>query len=272
VTRAVSRLDYPRVRRVYLDLLAKSPSVNLEVRRKSRTITLPGGGCEYVVRDHAPHVLGKAREEAKLHGAEPQVPAGSADPSGIDIEHQVAHLDFDAAHAVSADACPDVGPKAGDQFRHAERFRDIVVRAGVQTGDDVGLVAKRGQDDDRYTRDVSYLPAKSQTALVAWAHVQDNRLNGSGTKHVESVCAVRRGDRGKPVGFERERQHLRVGLVVVNEQRERIHPFWPLARARPRLEPPLPAACINAIETGNGRKPEPAYELGCYSGPTPVCP
>ena len=134
---------------------------------KPRTVTLPDGGSERVVRDHAPHVLREAREEAILSRAKSQVLAGSADPPGIDVDDQVPHRYLDAAHTVSANAGPEVGPEAGDQFRHAERFRYVVVRAGLQTGDDIGLVAKRRQNDDRHTRNVPYLPAESQTGLVA---------------------------------------------------------------------------------------------------------
>jgi hypothetical protein len=78
---------------------------------------------------------------------QPNLFAVSDDPLGGKVDREVSG--FDHRLLVDGDDPPESGPQPRQELVHPERLRDVVVGAGVEGGDLVGLGVANGQDDDR---------------------------------------------------------------------------------------------------------------------------
>ena len=159
-------------------------------------------------------------------------------------------------------------PKPGEQLVHAERLRDVVVGAGVEGGDLVGLRIAGRQDEDR---DRAPLPQPADDLDAVHpreAEVEDDdvgsvvgrqlqrRLAGGG--QVDLVAP------GPQVG----RQRPEDGRFVVDGQDPGAHwsvPVWAVGRLMTIVAPPPGVSSISIVPpmalTKPGRRPGRARPL-----------
>jgi hypothetical protein len=115
------------------------------------------------------------------------------------------------------------GPDPGDQLLRLEGLGDVVVGAGLQSGDDVVGVGAGGEHDDRDAGDPPHLTADVDPVAPGEHEIQQDEIGPELLEDVE-----RPGPAGTPVGDESllvkdELEHLGQGGVVVDHE-------YPLAR------------------------------------------
>ena len=95
-------------------------------------------------------------------------------------------------------AAPDEGAEPCQELGERERFRQIVVRPGVEAGDAVFDSIARGQHEDRRPHTgIPKLAARLETADPREHDVEHDRLVGVRLRHPDGVLA-RRGQPPRP--------------------------------------------------------------------------
>ena len=122
----------------------------------------------------------KIVQQAKLQSAEFDVTSRNADSMRGWIDVDIAMLQRVALrHGILA---PQQGAHTGDQFAHAEGFRDVVVGAEFEPDHPVGLFAARSQHQDRSVG-ISFmtpdLAADLQPVHSRKHQIQDDQVRGS---------------------------------------------------------------------------------------------
>src|SRR5712692_10981223 len=109
-------------------------------------------------------------------------------------------------------------PRAGDQLRHAERFRNVVVGACVQEPNLFALFLANGQDEDRNR---GLLPDPShelEPAHLGHGQVADHQIEGFLFEQIERGNAVLRGLHLVPGPFQRVANDVPDSRLVVDDQ------------------------------------------------------
>ena len=114
---------------------------------------------------------------------------------------------------------------ARDELANAERLRQVVVGAAVEAEHFVGLVAARGQHEDRDVRvdRIAADGAADRDAVQARQHqVQDHEVERLGPGEPQRFRAVADRDRRQLLDAQVERDEIADVLVVFDDQHARI--------------------------------------------------
>ena len=98
----------------------------------------------------------------------------------LEVDDEIADLEHRLGRRPDPAECR---PQPREQLVDAERLRDVVVRAGVERGDLLALLADGREDEDRDARPRPQLAADVDPAPVGEDEVEDDRLgraNGGG--------------------------------------------------------------------------------------------
>ena len=94
------------------------------------------------------------------------------------------------------------GPNTGDQFARIERLGEIVVGAGFEAGNAVGVIAAGSEYDDGYLR-MQANAAENFAAVENRQHdVEDNDLECAGGRFADAGFSVMSGGDSMAIHFE----------------------------------------------------------------------
>jgi hypothetical protein len=88
---------------------------------------------------------------------------------------------------------PQQRPDARDELAHPERLGQIVVRAALETVDLVGLLAPRGQHEDREVLEVRLPPDRAADGNAVEArqhHVEHDQIERLGARLLKAAQAI----------------------------------------------------------------------------------
>src|ERR1044071_6270275 len=97
-------------------------------------------------RKNAPRFLHQDLQDIELARREGNKLAGTGNAAVLNVHLQVADLQQISSARGGSPAADCFDP--GDQFVHRERFREVVIRASLQTFHPIFHLAARGQDED----------------------------------------------------------------------------------------------------------------------------
>ena len=115
----------------------------------------------------------------------------------------------------------DVGPDPGQQFLLIEGLDDIILAAGVKTFDDICLLGKRGEKNDRdilIFRIFFQFAAERETIHAGHHHVQENNVRGQGTQQLHGFFRAVAKDYCIVSLFQDTDQWCPCEQIVVNEE------------------------------------------------------
>ena len=135
----------------------------------------PDGLQDGAVREHAAGMLRQEHQQLELLRRQPDLLVAAADRVPVAIDDEIAAHDRAGARRRRFDP-PQRHADARQQLLGAERLRHVVVGAGVERADLVGLRAARREHDDRRRAAVSQQPAHLDAVHVGQAQVQDDEI------------------------------------------------------------------------------------------------
>src|SRR5215472_1279419 len=136
-----------------------------------------------------------------------------------EVDHEVADVDD---RLIRRGAYPPGRcAQPGEQLVHAERFRDVVVRAGVEGVDLLRLLAARRQHDDRRCRPAADTSDDIGAVHVGQAEVDDDDVGVVAGHHGKSADPVGGGVHGVVAGAEIDAQRTQQGGLVVYDEHAR---------------------------------------------------
>ena len=155
-----------------------------------------------------------------------ELDVGQRDRAGAYLHQTAAEVDPQPVrHDDVADPCRARDRGATKQRSHAapeltdrERLRDVVVRAELEPEDLVQLVVAGGEHDDRHRALAAQAPAHLESVELRQHHVEDDEVERLGREPLERLLSVARGHDAKPLAFERIREELLDGVLVVDEE------------------------------------------------------
>ena len=101
-------------------------------------------------------------------------PVGRRDPLRGEVDREVVGLDD--RFLLRGRRAPERGPQPREELVHAERLRDVVVRAGVERGDLVALGLAHGEHDDRNRAPAAQAPDHLDAVDPREAEVEDDEI------------------------------------------------------------------------------------------------
>ena len=115
------------------------------------------------------------------------------------------------------------GAHAGEQFARVERLGQIIVRAQLQPGDPVGLLAHRGQHDDRH-RGLAAQPAGEIGAAFAGEHeVKHDEVELALRPQSAALAGVLRGGDAEALALEEAGEQVTDFAVIVDDEQAGIY-------------------------------------------------
>ena len=111
------------------------------------------------------------------------------------------------------------------EFARTERFGQVVVGAGLQSGDAVVLLAECGQQDHRHgvVAALAQRPAQRQSAGAGHHHVEHGDVDPLGAEHPQRLIAVPGHPHLEPVALEVAPDDIAHDGVVVGDQNPGRH-------------------------------------------------
>ena len=113
---------------------------------------------------------------------------------------------------------PQERPHARAELADRERLRDVVVGSELQPDHLVELVVTRREHDDRHRAGRPQPLADLEAVELRKHDVQHDEVGRRLAEAAQRLLAVRRLHHREPVAFEREREHLPHGFLVVDEE------------------------------------------------------
>src|SRR5262249_22715876 len=104
------------------------------------------------------------------------------------------------------------------ELTNRERLGDVVVRAQFEAENLVELLAAGGQHDDRHVAAGAEAAADLEPVDLRQHQVEHNEVDLPVAKELEGLLAVARLHDSEAVAFERIRQQLLDGILVVDEE------------------------------------------------------
>jgi len=154
----------------------------------------PRSARQIVHRNNASGRLNESRQHPELDSRQVHTLTALLDPHRAQVDRQYAIV-VARLHRVSTLAAPCLYLDARYQFPYPERLDHIVVGAGVQSADDVLLLAQSRDDDDGHPADRSQASARFPPIHIGQAHVQENDVVRRLAGHGEALrCGHRDGD------------------------------------------------------------------------------
>jgi hypothetical protein len=135
---------------VGFDFLAQAADTDVNTARGKELFGVPDGGEKLFASKNAARVRGEVMEKAEFEQAGGDGLVGAGDAIGVEMDLQAVESERLTPLAGRFGA-PEEELYAGDQFARAERFGDVIVRARLKSGDEVGFAAAGGKHDDRKT-------------------------------------------------------------------------------------------------------------------------
>ena len=140
------------------------------------------------------------------------VPPAEVDPQAVDLDCLLVLSGCGGGRA--SQECPDPASELPDR----EWLRDVVVGAELQADHLVELVVAGGQHDDRHGAGGAKALAHLEPVQLREHQVEDDEIDVLLGEAVECLLPVTRLNHREPVSFERVREELLNGVLVVDEQ------------------------------------------------------
>ncbi len=113
------------------------------------------------------------------------------------------------------------GPDPRDQLLGLERLHDVVVGPGLQADHDVDGVALRGEHHDRHAGLGADLLAHVDATLAGQHQVEQDDVGAVGVERLQRLVAALHEVGVEALLAQHDRQHLRQGRVVVDDEHAR---------------------------------------------------
>ena len=165
--------------RIVFDLLAQLAHVDTQVVRVVRMAWSPHRLQQLPVGEHAVRMRRHVDQQAVFDRGHVQVFAIALDGAARQIDLHVAELDHAAAAAGQCRAAAQVRAHAGQQFAHREGLDQVVVGAGVEGLDLVGLVDARRQHEDGDVRPAAQFADQIDAVAIGQAEVEHHQVGAA---------------------------------------------------------------------------------------------
>src|SRR3954468_3437252 len=219
VARAADREDQLGRLRLLFELLAQVADVHVDGARVAVGAVAPDRAQQLLAVVQPPRLVHQALQQLELGERQPHGLGGDRHPALALVEHHVGDLQQPVVEQVAVGAAQDRAD-ARPQLGEAERLGDVVVGAGLQALDGVGLGVQRGQHDHR--RDVAPGAQRAGDVVARRARaerdVEQDDVEVAAARLLQRVVAV--GDRRDAVTLPLEGagEHVAEGVVVVDDE------------------------------------------------------
>lgn len=173
---------------------------------------------ELLAVEDAAGVLGEGVQEVELEAGEAQRGAGEGRSQGAGLEEEVADAQGPTAATRVAPGAADDGADAGEQLARGEGLGDVVVGAGLEAEDAVGLLVAGGQHEHGQVGARAQLPAHREAVEVGEHEVEEDGVVGGSQRLLQAGEAVVFAVDGDAVAGEVLRGQLREAEVVLDEE------------------------------------------------------
>jgi hypothetical protein len=157
-----------------VDLAAQAPDVHLDDVGAPGVVRVPHAVEQLLLGEDPVRVAGQVLEEGVLLGGQAQArsPASGHEPRRVELE--VGHPD---QRMTGSRRAPAQRARPGQELRHRERLRQVVVRTTVQTLDPLlDLVAGRDDEDRGRAPPVSESSADGESIEPREDHVEQDQV------------------------------------------------------------------------------------------------
>src|SRR5262245_60500819 len=239
VTRAALGVDVTGTARIGFELLAQAHDLHVDGTVVHAIGVEPGEIQQLVAAKGAARGTEQDNEQVEVALAQrDRAPTGRDEPARMEIE-------LPAVEAIGADSAGAALPHfdtipakhasdAREQLARGERLRKVVIGAELQAHHPVGLVASRGEHDDRDCRVLAQPAREAHAVLGLQSQIEQNEVDDLLLEHFAHRATV--GDGGDsdvvaPKVIDDQRSNR--GVIVHGENVRRQ--FRTLLGARPRL-------------------------------------
>ena len=189
----------------------------------------------------------KVGQNVKFLRRQPYVAAFDLDAVGLRIYAEMTNFNHVRFERLCCRKAPKPGSDPCQQFIHAERFRDVVISAGIERLDLRALLVSYRKHDDGNSRLRSKMAAKLDTVHVGHPKVGDHEVGCPRFHHLQCIVAIGSGSdrisaRGER-GFEDSRN---LQLIVYDQD------LWLLAHGSHRATSPLASRCVRLPPARHG--------------------
>jgi len=169
-----------------------------------------------VARDDASRVRQKQLEQRELDAGQLYRPAATRHASLDRVELEITVT----KHAVRGRGSPEQRAEPREELDDRKRFREVVIRAGVEALDAVVHVLARGQHQDRHLAPRADRPTRAEPVQFGHEHIQDNDIGRRRGLIQESQRLKPIARRGDVVALELKRTHdgSAQRLIVVDDE------------------------------------------------------
>jgi len=216
--------------RVVFDLAAQVMDERIDRSRRRELFVAPDLIQDIVPADHLALARDQQFQQPEFLGRE----AERLPPFGRRLSFKV---DADISEGKFLDlgglglAPAQYGPDPGQEFPGSEGLEEIIIGPQFEAHDFIQLLHfSAGQHDDRRRNLVpAELPADLQASQGGKDQVEGDQVRGSLQSQVQTLPAVPRGDNGKTVFLQGDRQGLSQGVIILDEQ-DFLHGVCPSER------------------------------------------
>jgi soluble P-type ATPase len=223
VTEARLGDDQRRVAGILLDAPPQLRDLHAQVVGGGSVGVAPDLRHERAVSHQSPGVPCEAGEQRELRRSELHGLAAHARGVLGEVERDGPALDLRRFRPrIRGPGVAQSHPHPGEQLPDGERLGHVVVRAEVERLDLHGILALRGQHDDRQRRvEHAHAPDHLEAVDAGQAEVEQHEIEGAVRDARERVLAAEDGRHRVVLGFERDAQGAQHDRLVVDEQDQR---------------------------------------------------
>jgi hypothetical protein len=202
--------------RVGFQLLAKVGHVDAKVMSIFFRVGSPYLAQDMAVGDNATAVEDQDTKERVLARGELHIGSFAADGAGDEVDGDVAENDRRLIRGGGRAAKNRA--EAGEELFTAEWFGEIVVSAGIERGDFVGLGGDDSKHEHGHTRPLAKTAQNIEAGQIRQAEVEHHGIGGATGDFIETEAAGLRLADGVPGGFEREAEQAAKLHLIVNDE------------------------------------------------------
>src|SRR4030095_12588136 len=186
------RQQIPRSSRITLDLAPKRSDEHAQVLGLVDGIWSPDGLQNGAMCEHPARMLREEQQEIEFLWREPDLLAATEDAPPIPIDHEIAACNLPLWCARRFDAAQR-DPDPRHQFLGPERFRHVIVGAGIKRGNLVRFLSPRRQDDDWRCAAVANESADLNPAAITQSEIEHDQSRPVAFEGVQRSASAHRG-------------------------------------------------------------------------------
>ena len=221
---------------VVFQLAPETGDKHPEVMRLLRILRPPNLPEQEAMREHFAGVLEQGDEQLVLQRREMDFLAGPSDDPGGQVHPQIADRN-DRRLRGAPIRVPQRRSHAGEQFADPERFRHVVVGAGVQSRDFLLFLVAGGKHDHGAAQPLPELPQYLLPVDPGKSEVEDHEVGRLLDRAPDSLFACPGLDDTIALGRQGGPQEAPDGLLVVDDQ-DQVVALWHGSFDPLRFQPP----------------------------------